>query len=101
MPLWRNMVVPGGGPTMLNERALEHYEQSVTLLTAGCNPDLTTKEAHVFAHLASVAIQLAEFAVNNHPLIAGIDEDLVPDRQMTHQAPGGVWGAVPPASRPR
>jgi (p)ppGpp synthase/HD superfamily hydrolase len=86
---------------MLNERALEHYEQAVVLLTTACAEGQDNETSHVFAHLASVAIQLAEFAVNNHPLIAGIDEDLVPDRQMTHQAPGGVWGAVPPASRPR
>jgi hypothetical protein len=95
MPLRRNMVVPGGGAAMLNERAREHYEQSVTLLTKACSTDITIEETHMFAHLASVAIQLAAFAVKNHPLIAGIDEDLVPDHP-THQAPSGLWGAVPP-----
>ena len=80
---------------MLNERAREHYNQAVTLLTKACSTDITTKETHMFAHLASVAIELAKFAVDNHALIAGIDEDLVPDHP-THQALSGLWGAVPP-----
>ena len=82
---------------VMNERAKTHYDnacifQGIALEHADkgeINP------AVAYTGLATVSIELARFAAENHALVAGIDEDFPDVQQPTQQGPK-LWGGPPP-----
>lgn len=88
---------------MANERAKDHWDKACAwfAVAADAQDQGEVNNAIVCTGLGELALHLARFAVDNHALIAGIDEN-APINPASPLGAGGaaVWGAVSPPPLP-
>lgn len=77
----------------INERAKQHYDNAVRLFIAANNPEVAPETTQALANLSWLSLALADFAVVNHALVAGIDTDQA--QTMKPDGNSAVWGGPP------
>lgn len=81
----------------VNERALSHYNNACHWLQQAVEAE-SVNDAIKFTGFTDASIKLAIFCVENHALVAGVDE-AQPLSQMTQFPPGyggpRPWGGAP------
>jgi hypothetical protein len=77
----------------INERARDHYDNACEFQQSAMDA-ATFEDAMKWTNLGELSVKLAQFCVDNHALVAGIDEDLVPSQSDSVGNPS-VWGGPP------
>lgn len=76
----------------INERAKAHYDNACEFQQSALDAP-TFEEKMTFTNLGELSVKLAQFCVDNHALVAGIDEELShPDSVREGARP---WGGPP------
>lgn len=82
---------------MMNERALTNFN----LATEYMNEAVTAQregqinDAIALTGFVGAALDLARFCVENHALVAGVDEDVADVNHPNERANSGLWGGMP------
>jgi hypothetical protein len=77
----------------INERAKFHYDKACKYLDDAVASE-SVNDAIKLTGFAEAALKLAQFCVDNHALVAGIDEDAPLNPQDSRGGPR-LWGGPP------
>jgi hypothetical protein len=75
----------------INERARDHYDNACEFQQSAMDAE-TFEDAMKFTNLGELSVKLAQFCVDNHALVSGVDEALSQNDSVGLPKP---WGGLP------